>query len=53
MAFGYWLAIIFAVVWLGFKVFEKYKKNSKKSDTIKKAAETVKNFDTDVDDLIL
>lgn len=52
MVIGYTLAIVFAVIWLGFKLLEAIKaKNAKKA--AEKVVETVKTYENDVDDLIL
>lgn len=52
MPLGYILAIIFGVVWLGFKLLEVMRaKNANKA--VKKVVDTVKSVDTDIDDLIL
>lgn len=53
MPIGYILAIIFAVIWLGIAIFERIRKNHAKREALKNAVETVKSFDTDVDELII
>ena len=53
MHIGYIIAIAFAVIWIGFKIVESVRKNQKLREGANKVVETVKQYDTDIDDLIL
>lgn len=51
MPLGYILAIIFGVVWLLFKLLEVMR--NKKTNNAVKVEKTVKNTNTDINDLML
>lgn len=56
MNIGYILAIVFAVIWLGFVIYERIKKNRVKQYVLKQgksAVDAVKSFDGNIDDLII
>ena len=53
MVIGYILALVFAVLWFVYSIYDNRKKDKAAKETVKKAVEKVKECDTDLDDLIL